>query len=375
LRRRSWNSARRWILAFLLLTLAAPHGAAQRSSRVATTRGALTAFPLFFHGKQIVIRSGTTSDGRVTRLTDTDKPVFVLWREREASRTDGEIRGDFWDLGRLQADDNRFTGVDFTPILEAATQGRWPARDQVFVIVGASFIDVPVPAAPGIRAIAMAPERFENRKVTLVGRFRGANLYADLPQGLGKSKWDFVIHSADAALWVSGIRPRGKDFELNPIARVDTSRWVEVSGTIMREGAQVWLAAESIKLATPPEEQPVEVTVAVPKEPAPRVIFTAPLQNDTEVERSMPIRIQFSRDMAGKSFADRVRVSYASGAQGVTLPAYTATYVDGNRALEIKFKQPLERFAGVKVELLEGIIAVDGQPLPPWTLTFTTGAT
>lgn len=356
------------------MTLTAPYGAAQRSGRVATTPAALTAFPLFFHGKQIVVRSATSSTGELTRLTGTDKPVFVMWRER-VSRTDGEIRGDFWDIGRLSPEDSRFVGVDFTPILEAAGQGRWPARDQIFVITGATFVDVPVPATPGIRAIALAPERFENRRVTLTGRFHGANLYGDLPQGLGKSKWDFVLHSADAAIWVSGVRPRGKDFDLNPAARVDTSRWLEVTGTVQREGPQIWIAADSIKLGTAPDE-PVEVVVAVPKEPPPRVIFSAPLQNDTDIERGAPIRIQFSRDMDGKSFRDRVRVSYAATESGTpALPAFAAAYLDGNRALEIKFKQPLERLLVVKVELLEGITAIDGQPLAPWTLTFTTGGT
>jgi Bacterial Ig-like domain len=352
------SRSRSCAVALLLLTLGALDGAAQRSGRTATTAGALTAFPLFFHGKQVVVRATTTSTGDLTQLTGTEKPVFVMWRER-VSRTDGE---------------SRFTGVDFTRILETASHGRWPSRDQVFVITGATFADVPVPTTPGIRAIAMAPERFENRKVTLTGRFRGANLYADLPQALGKSKWDFVIHSADAAVWVSGMRPRGKDFDLNPIARVDTSRWVEVTGTVMREGAQVWIAAESVKLGAPPDE-PVEVTIPIPKEAPPRVIFSAPLPNDTDVERGLPIRIQFSRDMDGKSFRDRVRVSYAAAQEGApALPPFVATYVDGNRALEIKFKQPLERFMAVKVELLEGITAVDGQPLGAWTLTFTTGA-
>ena len=359
----------------VLLALTALSGAAQRSSRIATTHATLTSFPLFFHGKQIVIRANTTSTGETTRVNDTAKPIFVLWRER-SSRSDGEIRGEFWDLGRIQEDDTRLTGIDFRPILEQASQGRWPSRDQVFIITGASYVDAPLPTTPGIRAIALAPERYENSRVTLVGRFRGFNLYGDLPQGLGKSKWDFVLHSADGAVWVSGLRPRGKDFDLNPSARVDTSRWLEVVGSVRRDGAQVWIEGESVRLAAAPEEAPVAVVVPV-KEPPPRVIFSAPVQNDTDTERTAPVRVQFSRDMDGKSFANRVRVTYdvPPDAGAPALPPYAATYNDGNRALEIRFKQPLERFLKVKVELLEGITATDGQPLPPWTLTFTTAGT
>jgi hypothetical protein len=71
-----------------------------------------------------------------------------------------------------------------------------------------------------------------------------------------------------------------------------------------------------------------------------------------------------------------VRISYPSPPQGAPAPAApiaNVTYREGNRALEIKFAKPLERFMLVKVELIEGVAAVDGQPLPPWTLTFTTG--
>lgn len=358
----------------LILVLAAPFGAAQRPGRIATTAAALTETPLFFHGRQIVVHAQVTSTGDTTRINDTAKPIYIIWRER-ASRSGGEIRGDFWDLGRIQDGDTRFANVDFRPILDASTQGRWPNRDQVFVITGATLVDADIPAAATIRAIALAPERFENKPVTLVGRFKGRNLYGDVAQGLGKSKWDFVLHSADGAIWVSGLRPRGKDFDLDPGARVDTGRWLEVGGTVRREGALVWIEGTSVKQTTARQDAPAEVAVRLPPEPAPSVIFSAPVQDDTDVERGVPIRLQFSRDMDGKSFRDRVRVSYAAPSQGQppALPAYAATYNEGNRALEIKFKQPLERFQRVTVELLEGITAVDGQPLPPFKLEFLTG--
>jgi hypothetical protein len=358
----------------LVLVLAAPFGAAQRPGRTATNTTALTSTPLFFHGKQIVVHAQVTSAADTTRIDGTAKPIYVIWHQR-ASRTGGEIRGEFWDLGRLQDGDTRFANVDFKPILDAATQGRWPNRDQVFVITGATLIDSEIPSVASIRALALAPERFENKSVTLTGRFKGGNLYGDLPQGLGKSKWDFVLQSADAAVWVSGLRPRGKDFDLDPTARVDTGRWLEVAGTVRRDGAHVWIEGTSVKQATAQQDAPVEVTVQLPKEAPPRVIFSAPVQDDTDVERGVPIRLQFSRDMDGKSFSGKVRVSFAAPSQGQapSVPAFAAVYNPGNRSLEIKFKQPLERFQTVKVELLEGITAVDGQPLPPWTLTFLTG--
>jgi hypothetical protein len=41
--------------------------------------------------------------------------------------------------------------------------------------------------------------------------------------------------------------------------------------------------------------------------------------------------------------------------------------------LEVHFAKPLERFRTVKVELLDTIHGTDGQPLKPWTLSFSVG--
>jgi hypothetical protein len=353
--------------------------AAQPPARIATTAGALVSAPLFFHGKQVVVRHAVEQEAAdLVRLTATAKPVVVYWRERP-SRTDGEIRGEFWDLGRLEPGDPRFTAYDFRPMLEALNRGSWPGRDRIFVLLGATLVESPLPTTPTIRSIALAPDANEGRGVTLVGRFRGRNLYGDLPQSLAKSKWDFVLQSADAALWVSGLRPRADGLNLDPGARVDTGRWVEVSGTVQREGDTIWIAGTSIKPAAAPAETPIEIArPPTPREPPPTVIFSMPVQDDTEVERAEPVRLQFSRDMDGRSFRNAVRVSYpGGGSPGATpppMPRFTATYSEGTRSLEIQFSEPLERFQVVRVELLEGITAIDKQPLRPWVLTFTTGS-
>lgn len=351
---------------------------AQAPGRVATTAGTLVGFPFFFHGKPVVVRQPVTTDREITRLDGTAKPIYVFWRERPG-RSDGEIRGEFWDLGRIDEGDSRFSAYDFRALLDSVNQSRWPGRDQIFVIVGATMIASPLPATPTIRSISLAPEAHEGRGVTLTGRFKGRNLYGDLPESLGKSKWDFVIQSADGAVWVANLRPRARDLDLDPGARVDTGKWVEVTGTVRRDGDSVWIDGSAIRAADAPAETPIEVAVpAMPKEPPPTVIFTAPVQDDTDIERTAPVRIQFSRDMNARSFRDAVRVTYATpalpGKPGPAPPAFTIDYNGGVRALEIRFTQPLERFQVVKIELLEGITAVDRQPLAPWTLTFLTGS-
>lgn len=348
---------------------------AQAPGRIATTADALAATPVFFHGRQIVVRQPITGSLELARLEDTSKPIFVFWKEQPSAVRDPELRGEFWDLGRLQREDPRFSNYNFDPVIEAASSGQWPGRDRVFVILSATLFEAPLPPAPTIRAMVLAPARYVEREVRVVGRFRGRNLYGDVPQPLNKGKWDFVLQSADAALWVSGMRPRGSGFDLDPGARVDTGKWLEVTGVVQRQGTQLWIDASGIRQASAPADVPIEVVVPVrPAEPPPTVIFSAPMEDDTDVDRTAPVRIQFSRDLAGRSVANRVRVTYAAAPAGATPPPFTATYQESTRSVDIKFAQPLERFQRVTVELLDGITAPDGQPLAPWTLRFTTGS-
>jgi hypothetical protein len=375
-----------------LIVVCAAAAAAQVTGRVATTAAAVRASPIFFHGKPIAVVGSITESRGLYRLEAaatapaapssaepdlTGKPIYVYWRDRP-TRTDGEIRGEIWDLGRLTEGDSRFANVDFKSLLEVVTQGRWPPRDQLFVLTNASIIEATLPDAPSLRGIVLAPERYENRSATISGRFRGRNLLGDIATPVPTpGKWDFVLQSADAAIWVTGLRPRGNGFELDPSARVDTGRWVQVDGTVRREGSRVWIEGRQIELAKPPQETVEVVVPATPSEPPPTVIFSTPVPDEPDVDGTVFVRVQFSRDMDARSFKDHIRVSYQASPQAAaplpTPPTFAFNYNVGTRGIELKFSKPLERFQTVKVELLEGITAVGGDPLKPWTLTFTTG--
>lgn len=381
--------------ALLVVALAAtPQASAQPSTRQATTVAALRAAPVFFHGKPIAVLGSIVESRGMYRLDPPaasgqpaaaetpGRGIYVYWRERP-SRTGGEIRGEFWDLGRLSDGDPRFVAYDFKPLLENVTEGRWPPRDQLFVLLGATAVEPVLPDQPSLRAIALAPEKYEGRGVTISGRFRGRNLHADVPSPLpAPTKWDFVVQSADAAMWIGGLRPRGRDFELDPNARVDTGRWVQIAGTVRRDGSRVWIEGREIALSSAPAAQPDDAAVDIPviaREPPPAVVFSAPVPDDTEVPPNTVVRIQFSRDMDARSFTDRVRVAYESASPGmppptgVVQPVFTYAYNVGSRGIEVKFTKPLERQQRIRIDLLEGITAIGGDPLKPWTLTFTTG--
>ncbi len=116
------------LTAIVLSVTAAP---AQAPERIATTADALVGNPLFFHGKRIAVRHAIRQTDRLSELDATPKPVYIFWREQPTA-SEGEIRGEFWDLGRMVEGDERFASYDFRPVVEAATKGRWPGRDQVF---------------------------------------------------------------------------------------------------------------------------------------------------------------------------------------------------------------------------------------------------
>lgn len=344
---------------------------------MATTPEALTIYPVFFHGRQVVIRGAVqhpSPDVTSLRAGETVRPVFLFSREG-AVIDDGptELRGEFWDLGRLTPDDPHLAGLSLDRFLERVSDGRWPAQNQVPIVIVRSA-EEPERLPPSLRAIALEPSRFEGQPVTVVGRFRGANLYGDLPQAPSSGRWDFVIQSADAAVWVTGKRPRGKGFDFDATTRLDTGRSLEVSGVVRTQRGLVWIEATSLQLSTTPAPAAVVDVPVRAQGPPPQVAFSLPLNGETDVATSMKVRIQFTRDMAPESFRDRVRVSYVDPKAQTPPPAFTAEYHRDNRVLEIAFKAPFERFRTVKVELLEGITATDDVPFAPYALTFSVGA-
>lgn len=360
-----------------LVLLTSASVAAQPAARTATTLEAVGLYPLFFHGRQVVVR-GTVQhpspDVTSLRNGESVRPVFLFSRESTPiEEGPKEIRGEFWDLGRLTPDDPHLAGLSLDRFLEQVSNGRWPAQNEVPILIVRSAAE-PERLPPGLRAIALEPSRFEGQPVTVVGNFRGANLYGDLPQAPSTGRWNFVIQSADAAVWVTGKRPRGKGFNFDATSRLDTGRSLEVSGVVRSGRGLVWIEATSIALSTTPAPAAVVDVPVRTQGPPPQVAFSLPLDGETDVAPSIKVRIQFTRDMNPASFKDHVRVSYVDPNAQTPPPSFTAGYHRDNRVLEIAFKSPLDRFRTVKVELLVGITATDDAPLAPYALTFSVGA-
>jgi hypothetical protein len=109
------------------------------------------------------------------------------------------------------------------------------------------------------------------------------------------------------------------------------------------------------------------------------VIFSTPTNEETDIAQGTNVRIQFSRDIDPASIRGHVRAHYLEsqtverGEPTTPTIELTTQYNGANRVLDVRFAKPLERFRTVKVDLIEGILGTDGQPLKPWTLTFALG--
>jgi hypothetical protein len=356
-------------------------GSAQQPARRATNIAALRQYPAFFHLRPVVVMGTVTlaANGDM-RMADESGGVRVVFK---GSPPDGlsEVRGEFWDLGRMNADDPRLAGLDIQRTFGVDPEGAWPRPGQVTGIMASAISEATPPSGTAIRALVLAPARYVDQKVSITGQFAGRNLLGDLPDAPGRSRYDFVVRSADAAIWVTNLRPRGKDFELALDARIDTGRWVQLSGVLQQGRGLQWLDAtgSTITLAKPPPETTAETPIRVPAAPPPEVVFSAPTAEEIDVAIGTNIRIQFSRDINPATLKNNVRIGYdeaetkARGGSETSISDFTTRYLPANRVLEIRFAKPLEPFRKLHIELNEGILGTDQQPLQPWRLTFTTG--
>jgi Big-like domain-containing protein len=374
-----------WIVAAALagLVLTAASATSQPATRRATNVAALLAYPNFFHNQQVVLHGEFADVGQTHRFRTEDGGETVQAIGKVGSPgSPQEVRAEFYDAGRLTREDPRMT-PELAATIEQQFGDRWPRPGEALVLNVLSSQPLSRPPAPTVRTVALDPNRYKDQRVTLTGQFRGRNLYGDLPNAPGVSKWDFVLKVADGAVWVTGIRPKAKNIDLDVAARVDTSRWVEVSGVVRTGKGLTWIDAEGGTFAAgkaPQDETPSEPPPAPSVGPSPEVIFSAPTEGEGDVPLTTSVRLQFSRDLDPSTIKGRVHVSYLTQEAiergepaAPPMADFTVQYVDANRMIDVKFTKPLERFRTVKVVLDPAITARDGAPLKPFTLTFMVG--
>jgi len=344
---------------------------AQTNTRRLTTIDAIRQFPGYFHLQNVLVHGEFAENGRRVALRANDSEIRVqLSGGVSASSGPAEVRGQFLDIGRLESGDPR--AGNFAEGRESTSWPR-PGEELLLIVTGVAAAEPMV--TPTLRALALEPWKFAGQTVTVTGNFRGRNLFGDLPDAPGKGRYDFIVRGGEGSVWVTGMRPRGSGFEFDVDRRIDSNRWLQVTGPLIHDRGLVRIEATRLTLARAPvrsdadRDEGVPVS-AVPLTPA-DVIFNSPTEGETDVSLSAPVRVQFSKGLAEASLAGRVRASYVGGAPGSEGLALKTTYDAANRAIEVRFAQPPEAFRTVKIEILEGVTAFDGAPVTPWSLTFT----
>src|SRR5688572_1514822 len=345
----------------------------QSMTRLATTLAAIQRYPVFYHDKAItIIGTAVEADGGALAALAIEPPKqFII--VPQSGRVPGrllELRGRLFDIGRFASDDSRLPPLDLPRVIKAVSGDRWPARGQLLILHGATWSDRDAQPAATLRNLALIPERFQGQTVTMRGRFRGRNLLGDLPAWPRRSEWDFVIQTADAAVWVVGKRPRGDGFDLAPTSRAQTGRWLEVTGRVEIVDDLPVIVAERLRTAEPIDDaEPADVPP--PPQPPAIVVFSAPAQDEAEIARDVVVRLQFSRPIQPASLEPNIKIRYAEGVTE-TLPKWTVTYRPGPIAVEIRFAESLAAGVGVVVEVGAGVQSPDGIGVTPMTLRFTT---
>ncbi len=216
------------------------------------------------------------------------------------------------------------------------------------------------------------PGKYEGKFVRVAGQFRGENLFGDLPTKSRRKGADWVLKDDVYSVWVTGRKPKGAGFSLDPSLKRDTGKWMDVVGRVASVGSVVYIQAASVALGTAPRDAVVAQASPTPPPPErpkvpPVVVFALPLDGEREVPRAIRFQVQFNKDMNEESFQDRVVFRYAGRPQpgDRDFTAVRLTYDGGHRALVVDPGDVLRPGRVVELLLLPGIVDMDGMALEP----------
>jgi hypothetical protein len=205
--------------------------------------------------------------------------------------------------------------------------------------------------------------RYDRRLVRVRGSYRGANVEGDLPESSRKSARDWVLKDGSFAVWVGG---RDAPAGLSQAGRVGSDLVLDVVGVATTSGGVVRIAAREVEISLAPSSSANGRARAAGDpgiaEVPPHVSFAYPVEGERLGPRGQVI-LQFSKDMDPARFEARVRMLYRSAGRETPAPRLSLAYRVRYRALVITPEPRPPRDVDVVVDLLEGIIDVDGRAL------------
>lgn len=389
-----------YLLFFSLAGIGWAQGPDERPQRVRVQD--LLERPGLYHDRVVLVvgelRSGDMDDdtNRIYELKDPDYfrglRVGTGWGSisdlRFMQGQKVEVIGFFWDMSLIFAQDYRLRNYpgalrrdidlreelryflaarEVTPIEEERAKKEDKAGPKP--AAAPTNLNLPPAKVVDLRELAQAPADFAGARISVIGKFRGDNLYGDLSIRTKRGPRDFVLKVAEHAIWVTGRRPRGEDFELNPDLRRDTGKWLKVSGVTRLEEGIVYLKADSIELAPDPNDANLEPREAkkdvaeAPKVP-PEVTFSLPLDGERGVALDSEFRVQFSKDMDPSSFDRNVDLLYADDdGQANPFPGIQIHYEASSRTLVVSPGKALEPGKELRLALYRGIKDTEGLPV------------
>ncbi len=388
------------ILAIAWTTFAQYQG--QDARRVSVTD--LTRSSMMYNESPVI----TTGELTWGDSTDTNYNIFelrgddVLRTVRVATASGGmadlrfmagqkvEIQGIFFDLDQvmdpqrhpvlryfpgairqdgMSFDKNYFIAVSSADVIEEVKSDIGPDKEIEDADVTDPDIDSSTLAALDLRELVKDPAPHFGKQVVVLGKFRGSNLYGDLSIRDKRTPRDFVIKIADAAIWVTGRRPRGKGFRLDPAKRRDTGEWLSVIGEPFEEGGKIYFRAVKVEIAEEPDDPDLEPTKVARAEeelgPPPEVTFTLPIAGERDIPLASEFRVQFSKDMKEESFHRNVDLLYADDdGIGNPFPDLQVTYDGPSRTLTVRPGKDLQPGKEIRLILYDAISDAEGQKLP-----------
>jgi len=223
-----------------------------------------------------------------------------------------------------------------------------------------------------LETLVTKPGKHDGQTVRVVGKFRGRNLYGDLPARSERASSDWVIKDDVYAVWVTGRKPKGPGWELDANLKRDTGKWIEVIGRVESRGPVSYIRAVQVRITDPPrptaDAAPPPPPPERPKVP-PVVVFALPLDGEGDVPSNGTFVVQFSKDMDENSFKEHILLRYA----GPVLPGdrvfdgVRLSYDQGRRALTVDPGDVLRPNRQIELMLLSGIADIDGLGLVPRT--------
>jgi hypothetical protein len=176
-----------------------------------------------------------------------------------------------------------------------------------------------------------------------------------------------VVKDGYFAAWVTGRAARGENWDLARRSSAGADAVIEVIGVPTTAGGVVRIDAREVRLSTEADDAMASPALSTPRGAGgalrpPVVSFSYPVPGESLRVRGRMI-LQFSKPLDPRSLESRVRVRYERRGVEMAAPRVGHQYRDRDRALVVIPEPAPPPRTDVVVELLDGIIDVDGRAL------------